>query len=239
MRRLQGVTRPGHKNEGAEWRGTGKAMAETGKPKPGLFGALNAVDKAIAKFETIILAYGIILMAVNSIANVIGRFVIGQSIYFSPELNQFLIVLVTFVGLGYATRQGRHIRMSAFYDQLSDRHRKILMIVIALVTGIIMFVLAYYSYLYVSRVARLGKVTPALQVPLYLTYVWVPIGFVITGIQYFLTVMKNLREPDVYISFEHVDSYEDPEELMAGATGSAAIEESREEEEKKKKEDEK
>jgi len=209
------------------------------KSNTGMLGVLNTVDKAIAKVETLILAYAIILMALNSIANVIGRFVIGQSIYFSPELNQFLIVLVTFVGLGYATRQGRHIRMSAFYDQLSDRGRKVLMIVIALITGAVMFVLAYYSYLYVDRVARLGKVTPALQVPLYLTYLWVPLGFVITGIQYFLTVYKNLCARDVYISFEHIDTYEDPEELMSGATGAAAIEESREEaEQEHRKQDE-
>lgn len=187
-------------------------MAEAGNSSRNgnkVVGLLTSADRLIAKFEAIVLAYGVILMAVNSIANVIGRFVIGQSIYFSPELNQFLIVLVTFVGLGYATRQGRHIRMSAFYDQLPDRGRKILMIVIAALTGIIMLALAYYSYNYVSRIARLGKVTPALQVPLYLTYVWVPIGFVITGIQYFLTVVRNFQRRDVYISFEHVDSYDE------------------------------
>lgn len=206
------------------------ASGRADRPRSGLLRGLNAIDKSIAKVEAIILSYAVILMAVNSIANVFGRFVVGQSIYFSLELNQFLIVLVTFVGLGYATRQGRHIRMSAFYDQLSDRNRKILMIVIAFVTGVVMFILAYYSYLYVERVARLGKVTPSLQAPLYLTYVWVPLGFVITGIQYFLTVVKNLREPDVYISFEHVDSYEETEEVMAGATGAAAIEEGHERE---------
>jgi hypothetical protein len=58
-----------------------------------------AVDHAIARFEAFVLAFGVILMAANSIANVIGRFVFGQSIYFTEELNQFLIVLVTFVGL--------------------------------------------------------------------------------------------------------------------------------------------
>lgn len=184
--------------------------AEPDRKNPGgALKALAAIDRVIAKFESVVLAYGVILMAANSIANVIGRFVIGQSIYFSPELNQFLIVLVTFVGLGYATRQGRHIRMSAFYDQLPDRGRKILMIVIAAVTGVIMLMLAYYSYNYVSRIARLGKVTPALQVPLYLTYIWVPVGFVITGIQYFLTVVRNLQKPDVYISFDHIDSYDE------------------------------
>lgn len=189
------------------------AQAETaGRRESGALRALAVVDRLIARFEKIVLTYGVILMAVNSVANVIGRFVIGQSIYFSQELNEFLIVLITFVGLGYATRQGRHIRMSAFYDQLPDRGRKILMIIIAAVTGAMMLALAYYSYTYVDRLARLGKVTPSLQVPLYITYLWVPVGFTITGIQYFLTVFQNLRKRDVYISYEQIDSYDVPGE---------------------------
>lgn len=175
---------------------------------------LNVVDRVIAKFESVVLAYGILLMAANSIANVIGRTFLGSSIYFSAELNQFLIVLVTFVGLGYASRQGRHIRMSALYDQLDDRWRKVLMVFIAAVTAIIMFTLAWYSFQYVVRVASLGRVTPSLQLPLYLTYLWVPVGFVITGIQYSLTVLRNLREKDVYISYEHVDSYDETDYSM-------------------------
>lgn len=180
---------------------------------------LAGVDALVARFETIVLAYGVLLMAANSIANVAGRFLFSQSIYFSEELNQFLIVLITFVGIGYAARKGRHIRMSAVYDQLNDRNRKILMIVIAVVTSAIMFVLAYYSYVYVSRVARLGKVTPALQVPLYLTYIWVPIGFAITGLQYALTVVSNFRHPDVYISYEEVDTYDESHQEMEVGQG--------------------
>ncbi len=170
---------------------------------------LTAIDNGIARFEAFVLAAGVLLMALNSVSNVIGRFVFGHSIYFTEELNQFLIVLVTFVGLGYAARKGRHIRMSAIYDQFSDRGRKIMMIIIAGATAAVMFTLAWYSYKYVSRVAMLGKVTPSLQVPLYLTYIWVPVGFFITGIQYLLTVVQNFRRPDVYLSFEQVDSYDE------------------------------
>jgi C4-dicarboxylate transporter, DctQ subunit len=189
---------------------------------------LAAVDNGMARFEAFVLAFGVLLMAANSIANVVGRFVFAQSLYFSEELNQFLIVLVTFVGLGYAARKGRHIRMSAVYDQLSDRQRKAVMILIAAVTAMVMFVLAYYSYVYVARVAKLGKVTPSLQVPLYLTYFWVPLGFIITGIQYILTVVKNLQSDDVYISYEQVDTYDESqgvgpaEELAAGTAADRA-----------------
>ncbi len=181
------------------------------------------IDHVIARFEAFVLAFGVLLMAANSITNVIGRFVFSQSLYFSEELNQFLIVLVTFVGLGYAARKGRHIRMSAVYDQLNDRQRKLMMILIAAVTAAVMFALAYYSYAYVARVARLGKVTPSLQVPLYLTYVWVPIGFIITGIQYVMTVVKNLQSDDVYISYEQIDAYEEIEGPATAEDGAAGL----------------
>ncbi|MGB1539435.1 MAG: TRAP transporter small permease [Rickettsiales bacterium] len=174
------------------------------------------LDATIAIFEKWVLAWGILLMAANSIANVFGRYLFNQSIYFSEELNQFLIVLVTFVGLGYAARQGRHIRMSAVYDQLPDRGRKALMIVICALTAAIMFLLAYYAVSYLGIVADLGKVTPALQIPLYLTYLWVPVGFTITGIQYVLAIVQNLRKDGVYISYSEIDRYETPDTPEAG-----------------------
>lgn len=183
-------------------------------PRGGVVGvvlgrAVAGLDAIIARVESVILAYGILLMFLNTFGNVIGRYVFGQSLYFTEELNQFLIVLVTFVGLGYATRRGRHIRMSAFYDTLGDLPRKVLMVIICLITAGVMLWLAWVSLGYVMSVANSGRVTPALRVPLYLTYVWVPFGFLITGIQYLLTVLRNLRDPGVWISWEQIDSYED------------------------------
>lgn len=171
------------------------------------------IDSLIGKVERVVLSGGVLLMASNTIANVFGRYFFSQSIYFTEELNQFLIVIITFMGLGYVTRKGRHIRMSAFYDMISDRYKKLLMILIAALTAVVMFVLAWYAFEYVAKIASRGRVTPALQVPLYLTYIWVVVGFVLTGIQYLLTMVKNfdLADPDVYISFSTVDAYEDPE----------------------------
>jgi TRAP-type C4-dicarboxylate transport system permease small subunit len=83
------------------------------------------------------------------------------------------------------------------------------MIAICAGTALVMFIMAYYAVVYVVSVARLGKVTPALQVPVYLTYLWVPLGFVITGIQYALTIVRNLREEPVFLSYEQVDQYDE------------------------------
>ncbi len=85
---------------------------------------LTRLDIWIGRIEACILSIAIIAMATNSIANVFGRYVFNQSLYFSDELNQFLIVIITFMGLGYITRKGKHIRMSAFYDMLAPAGRK-------------------------------------------------------------------------------------------------------------------
>jgi TRAP-type C4-dicarboxylate transport system permease small subunit len=185
--------------------------------KPAPFGVLGKIDSAIGRVEVWILGWGIILMAANTIANVFGRYVFNQSIYFSEELNEFLIVIVTFMGLGYATRKGIHIRMSAIYDALPTKLRKGRMVVIAATTAVMMALLTWYAFEYVQKVASRGRITPALQLPLYLTYIWVVIGLALTSFQYLLTALRNLNfaEEVIYVSYLEVDSYEDPETAAA------------------------
>lgn len=174
-------------------------------------GPLGVLDTWISRTEAVILAAGVILMATNTMGNVISRIVLGESLHFAEEVNRILIVMITFAGIGYAARHGRHIRMSAFYDALPVGGRRALMIVMALFTALVMFVLCYYSLGYISTIYSRGRVLPSLSIPVWLIYVWVPLGFAITGIQYFLTAIKNLTSRDVYLSTHVVDSYKDTE----------------------------
>lgn len=174
-------------------------------------GVLGKIDLAIARIEAVMLAAGVLLMALNTIANVVGRFAFGQSLFFSEELNRILIILITFAGISYAARHGRHIRMSAIYDALPPRARKALMVFIAAVTAFFMFALCYYSVGYITTSAGQGRILPALQIPIWWIFVWVPIGFFMTGVQYLLTAVKNLIEDDIYLSTNVLEGYDDDE----------------------------
>ncbi|MDR5866396.1 TRAP transporter small permease [Halomonas koreensis] len=179
--------------------------------RSGLPGFLGVIDTFISKVEAVILAVGVLLMATNTIANVIGRFVLGESIFFTGEVNRILIIMITFAGIGYAARHGRHIRMSAIYDALPVGGRRALMIVISLFTSLVMFFLLYYSVLYILDLYDKGRILPALGFPIFIIYVWVPLGFLITGIQYLLTAIKNMTSKDVYLSTSVLDGYKDTE----------------------------
>ncbi|WP_280547100.1 MULTISPECIES: TRAP transporter small permease [unclassified Halomonas] len=179
--------------------------------RSGLPGPLGVIDTLISKLEAAILALGVLLMAFNTIANVIARFVFGDSIFFSGEINRILIIMITFAGIGYAARHGRHIRMSAIYDALPVGGRKALMIFISLVTSLVMFFLLYYSIVYILDLQSKGRILPALGFPIWIIYIWAPLGFLITGIQYLLTAIKNLTSRDVYLSTGVLDGYKDTE----------------------------
>ncbi|MEP1209877.1 MAG: TRAP transporter small permease [Rhizobiaceae bacterium] len=186
-------------------------MSEKTENSSGIIGLIDSIDRAIAKLEEIIMAFGVIAMAINTITNVISRFVFNHSIAYAEELNSIFILLVTFAGIGYAARHGRHIRMSAISDALPERTRKILMIIITGVTAILMLALAWYAVQYILNLQSKGRVYPALGIPVYISYLWVPVGLLVTGIQYALTMVKNLREDGIYLSTDLLET--DSQEL--------------------------
>lgn len=184
---------------------------KTNEHESSLPGFLGTIDSLISRFESFALAAGVLLMATNTVANVIGRFIFQHSIFFTEELNRIIIILITFAGVGYAARHGRHIRMSAIYDHLPVMGRKVLMIIIAAITSVAMFALCYFSIRYIGKVQTSGRVLPALQIPVWWIFVWVPVGFFVTGTQYLLTAIKNVIEKDVYLSTNVLEGYEETE----------------------------
>jgi C4-dicarboxylate transporter, DctQ subunit len=171
--------------------------------------ALDVADLLISKFEGIMLAVGVIAMTINTIAAVISRYVFNSAITFTDELNMIFIVVVTYAGLSYAARNGRHIRMSAIYDAMSAKTRKVMMVVMTSVTAAFMFLLSFYSFYYIAEVYESGRILPALGFPVFYIYLWAPVGFFLTGLQYAFTVVKNLTERDVYLSTYIKDGYLD------------------------------
>jgi len=169
-------------------------------------------DRLISKFEGLMLAVGVISMTINTIAAVISRFVFNSAITFTDELNMIFIIVVTYAGLSYAARNGRHIRMSAIYDAMPPKARKVLMIVMTSVTSAFMFFLSFYTYYYIVEVYQSGRILPALGLPVFYIYLWAPVGFVMTGLQYMFTAVKNLTENDIYLSTYVKDGYADTDD---------------------------
>jgi len=175
-----------------------------------LFNIIARVGHAVQKVEEVLLSAAVLIIAGLTILNVICRSLLGFSLAATEEVAQFCIIVVCFVGLSYAASKGRHIRMTAIYDQLPRRFRKVLMILISASTSAVMFVMAWYAVEYVRTVYSLGGVYPALRVPVFIVYAIAPVGLLMSGIHYGLATVRNLSSREVYVSFERTDRYEEP-----------------------------
>lgn len=174
--------------------------------------------KALKLIEETTLSVGVVAVALLSIINVISRTFFGQSLSAAEELTQFLIIMITFVGASYGASQARHIRMSAFYDILSRKGRKFMMLLTSLVTGSLLWTLTYFAVSYANTLEVLGTKSPVLGVPYAYVYWLAPIGLFMAGLQYFMTFIKNCANKDVFLSFTREDLLlkELPAEAEAG-----------------------
>ncbi|MRG86278.1 TRAP transporter small permease [Salinibacillus xinjiangensis] len=172
----------------------------------------SLIDKFIMKAEEFILSFSVIIISIMIIGNVIAREVFNSSaFYFNLEVSNIAITIATFMGIAYAGRKGRHISMSAFYDFAPFKVRKVMIVFIHLVTAIILFALAYFSFTYTQSELDKGTVTPALQIPQYLVVMFVPLGFALGGIQFLRNMWINLRVKEkVYLGIDAED-YNDKE----------------------------
>ena len=170
---------------------------------------ISILSRAVQKVEEVLLSSAILLIAVLTIVNVVCR-AFDRPLAFAEEVSQYCIIVVTFVGLSYAASKGRHIRMTAIYDQQSTRWRRISMIAINGSTAVLLFTLTYYGCVYVRIVYELGGIYPVLRVPFYVVYSMAPLGLFLSGIQYSLATFKNVTSDEPYLSYDVRDEHEQP-----------------------------
>ncbi len=189
--------------------------------------ALLRIDKGISYLEKTIMVIAIIIMACVLFANVVGRIVFHHSLTFAEELGTMGTVYVTFVGLSYCARVGEHIAMTAIFDALKGKARKVLMIIIAVVVMAGLAYLGYIALQYIIQLQGQGRTTPILGIKLWAAYIIMPIFIWLAALQYFVILLMNLTDKsgEAVTSIEKVtvasvDTEEADEELAEEFIGS-------------------
>lgn len=152
---------------------------------------LARLDRVVMRVEGSLLSLSILVIAGVQGANVLARNLLGDSLAAAEEISQAASIALTFVGIGYAARLGRHIRMSALSDALPAPWRRRLERSMHGGTALLLGLLAFHATGYVADVHAVGSVTPALRVPLAALYALVPIGLALGALQYAVACLRG------------------------------------------------
>jgi len=168
---------------------------------------LKVLNRFLRKIEEAVLCFGVGLLALLLIVNAVARKT-GTLFHFIDELSMFLVILITFLGISYAVREASHVRMSAIYDVSPEKVKKIMILAISAVSAVVMIYMGFLSVEYVLWMRSLGQMAPTLGMPYWIGIIIVPVGFFLAGVQYILTVLKNLTTKEVWVGSEKQSEYE-------------------------------
>ncbi|MFT6370846.1 MAG: TRAP-type C4-dicarboxylate transport system permease small subunit [Maribacter sp.] len=131
------------------------------------------IDKLLATFLVIIMT----AMVLNVLWQVASRFILGSPSSFTDELARYLMIWVGILGAAYVSGQNMHVAIDVLPRRLNEQTQKKLLFIVRLL--IILFclgamVVGGLRLVYITHV--LDQNSPALQVPLSLVYVVIPIS---------------------------------------------------------------
>ncbi len=131
------------------------------------------IDKALAWIVIVVMA----VLVIDVLWQVFTRFVLRDPSSFTEELARYLMIWVGLLGASYAAGKRMHLAVDLLPTKLTGRRKHYLGIVIEGFTLLFaVFVLVVGGVRLVWVMLYLGQTSPALQIPLGVVYLAVPVS---------------------------------------------------------------
>lgn len=134
----------------------------------------------IDKYLGYILVALMMMMTLDVLWGVITRYAMGSQADWSEELARFLLIWIGLLGAAFASGKGMHLAIDLLQPTLSVLNQRRLTILISLL--IIVFVTAVLivgGLRLMFLTSKLGQLSAALRIPMYIVYMILPISGVL------------------------------------------------------------
>ena len=133
----------------------------------------KSIDKALAYFLVTIMG----VMVLNVLWQVFSRFLLGSPSSFTDELARYLMIWIGILGAAYVSGKNLHVAIDVLPKRFSLATQKKLQLVVhwlVILFSLGALVIGGSRLVYITHV--LDQHSPALQVPLSLVYLVIPIS---------------------------------------------------------------
>ncbi len=133
-------------------------------------------------------------MTLAVLAQVCGRYVFNYSISWSEEIARFAQIWVVLMGAGITMRRGLHVAVDALPALLPLAAARALSVVVA-AGGIWFLGVVAYGSLALIELGWMFERSPALQVPMWIVYLCLPVGAGYFALEIVLAVIERWDRP--------------------------------------------
>ncbi|HHW38647.1 MAG TPA: TRAP transporter small permease [Bacillales bacterium] len=149
--------------------------------------------KFLDKIEEVIAGMLFIAGVLVSLYGVFMRYVMNSPVSWVTEIYEFLLVWAIFLGFGMALKDNRHISVELVYDLLPKSLKRIFATVANVIGGGYSIYLAYSSIELITLSREQGITTIDVGIPIWITYLVLPIGMGLLGLYFFIKAYRAAR----------------------------------------------
>ena len=154
------------------------------------------MKKALDLFRTlekVLLVLPMAFLCIRIFINILMRAFFQSGISWLEEFSRYAFVFSTFLGASIAVESDQHPKMTAVTDAVPAGASLVLKIVGNLFCAGLSLVVAYYGYQQILKMIANGAMASSLPVPLYVPYLIIPLGMLVSSIRYLCLVCQSVR----------------------------------------------
>ncbi len=137
---------------------------------------MSGLNKMLSHAEEFLLGLLLATASLVLFANVVARYVFNWGFPWAEELVRYEIVWMVFLGGSAAARQGLHIGVDILVRFSPRPLRKPLEVLINLISLVFCLFILFFGAKLIIQTRMFGQVSPALQVPMWLVQLAIPVG---------------------------------------------------------------
>ena len=159
---------------------------------------MSTLDSILRKVENVLAAGSLGAAALLAIVAVILRTFFNEIIFWSEEAIIYLVIFSTFMGAVITLRHNEHVNVDVIAAFLSDRGKRVMAALAAVVTLVYLGAIGWFAWVLIFEPHSSATVTPALDLPLWVVTLPVPIGLTLMFVRTIQVLVRLARGDDPY-----------------------------------------
>ncbi|MDR1318215.1 MAG: TRAP transporter small permease [Treponema sp.] len=155
---------------------------------------IQKISLIIGKLLNAIVGVLLALMTALIFAQVLGRFIFRNGLFWAEELARFSMVTMVFLGAALACKYKDHIKITILEEMLKGQILKIYRIIIALISIAFLSIVAYYGFSVLGVVS--GQLSANMQISMNIVYMMIPIGAAIMILYLLIEIIEIIFPAD-------------------------------------------
>jgi C4-dicarboxylate transporter DctQ subunit len=154
---------------------------------------MDTIVRRLNRLEEGCLAFSLLGIALLTVVETVLRYAFSYTFIWFGEVANYSMIFCTYLGASIGVKYGTHFSMEALTEYTPDRVSHLLKTAAYFISGLMAALFVYYGLVHILKVQGFGVKSPAMQIPMFIPYIPIPLFSITMAIRFFALSYRHLN----------------------------------------------